>query len=70
MQFNDGIDKISVEFNKFFVLMFGGGEAGLNKVKIKSNNEEESDKITKDEGDMTTNVDGIIRFKGNKIFLN
>lgn len=34
-QFVAGIDKIGVEFNKFFALMFGGGEAKLLRVKPK-----------------------------------
>jgi chromosome segregation ATPase len=46
-QFFAGIDKISVEFNTFFTLMFGGGEASLArvepKVKIKNEDEEGSE---------------------------
>ncbi|MEM9336788.1 MAG: hypothetical protein AAGA35_02960 [Patescibacteria group bacterium] len=34
-QFLSGIDKIATEFNRFFMLMFGGGEAGLKKVSVK-----------------------------------
>jgi len=34
-QFVAGIDKIGVEFNRFFTLMFGGGEAKLVRVKPK-----------------------------------
>ena len=33
-RFSAGIDKISLEFNRFFTLMFGGGGAELNKVKV------------------------------------
>lgn len=33
-RFQSGIDKISLEFNKFFTLMFGGGAAELTKIKI------------------------------------
>lgn len=32
-RFVAGIDKIGVEFNRFFTLMFGGGEAKLERVK-------------------------------------
>ena len=32
--FNEGVTKIGVEFGKFFALMFGGGEASLEKIKI------------------------------------
>jgi chromosome segregation protein len=34
-QFNEGIEKISLEFGKFFTLMFGGGEATLKRVMTK-----------------------------------
>jgi len=34
-QFSAGIEKISSEFNRFFTLMFGGGEAELVRVKAK-----------------------------------
>lgn len=34
-QFVAGIDKIGAEFNRFFALMFGGGEAKLMRVKPK-----------------------------------
>lgn len=33
-RFGSGIDKISLEFNRFFALMFGGGTAELTKMKI------------------------------------
>lgn len=35
-RFGEGITKISAEFNRFFALMFGGGEATLSQVKIES----------------------------------
>ncbi len=35
-QFVSGIEKIGVEFNRFFALMFGGGTALLNRVKPKA----------------------------------
>ncbi len=33
--FSQGIDKIGVEFNRFFILMFGGGSAKIQRVKLK-----------------------------------
>jgi chromosome segregation ATPase len=33
-RFGDGIVKIASEFNRFFSLMFGGGSAGLERVKL------------------------------------
>lgn len=43
-QFVTGIEKISVEFNRFFTLMFGGGSATLSQVRIaKRLNEEDED---------------------------
>ncbi len=41
-QFVVGIEKISSEFNRFFTLMFGGGEAALTKVATKVNEDEEN----------------------------
>lgn len=35
-RFSAGIEKISVEFSRFFALMFGGGTASLNKIQLKS----------------------------------
>lgn len=35
-RFSEGITKISAEFNRFFALMFGGGEATLSQVKIET----------------------------------
>ncbi len=39
-QFVVGIKKISTEFNRFFTLMFGGGEAELVSVTVKNRGEE------------------------------
>ena len=49
-QFVAGIDKISTEFNRFFALMFGGGEAVLERVTIKKPNEDDGETETKEEG--------------------
>ncbi|MCA9366128.1 AAA family ATPase [Candidatus Kaiserbacteria bacterium] len=44
-QFTSGIDKIASEFNRFFVLMFGGGSADLLRVKpkVKKKTEQEDE---------------------------
>lgn len=52
-QFLLGIEKISIEFNRFFTLMFGGGEASLNMVREKVVSEnEDGEEVTeeKEEG--------------------
>lgn len=40
-RFTNGIEKISVEFGRFFALMFGGGEAKLEKVKLANGRKKE-----------------------------
>lgn len=40
-QFAEGVTKISTEFNHFFTLMFGGGEAALERVATKVEDSEE-----------------------------
>jgi chromosome segregation ATPase len=42
-EFIAGIEKIGVEFNRFFALMFGGGEAKLVRVKPKVKKDAEDD---------------------------
>jgi len=49
-QFVTGLDKITVEFNRFFVLMFGGGEAGLELVKPRKKKNDTEDGEEADEG--------------------
>ncbi len=51
-QFVVGIEKISSEFSRFFTLMFGGGEAKLEKVATKNN---EMDENFADEDEATNN---------------
>ncbi len=53
-QFVSGIEKISIEFNRFFSLMFGGGSASLSVVKLKSRNIDEDDG-----GEETTSEEGV-----------
>ena len=51
-QFVSGIEKIDAEFNRFFTLMFGGGKANLERVKLKTNSDEEDgeEKALQEEG--------------------
>ncbi len=42
-QFSIGLEKITKEFNTFFTLMFGGGAASLERVKLKSRSGEEGE---------------------------
>lgn len=44
-EFIAGIDKIAVEFNRFFALMFGGGEAKLVRVKPKIKKETDDEDL-------------------------
>jgi len=52
-QFVVGIEKIALEFNRFFTLMFGGGEAKLERVKLKVSEDEE------DAGGKTLQEEGV-----------
>ena len=50
-QFIMGIDTISKEFNRFFTLMFGGGEALLERVTLKTSTDEHGEEsATAEEG--------------------
>lgn len=57
-QFGEGIEKISTEFNRFFTLMFGGGEAKLLKVA--------SEKVGEGEEDESDSEDSILPEKNTK----
>jgi len=49
-EFKNGLEKINVQFKEFFILMFGGGKAGLNFVKeVKSKKKREDDLSISDE---------------------
>ncbi len=59
-QFSAGIEKISTEFNQFFALMFGGGEAALKRVTTKVEEVEVTEEAeTANEFIPKTNKDGI-----------
>ncbi len=56
-QFILGIDKIGAEFNRFFTLMFGGGEAKLFCVKIQTRKKEGStEEMTELENSQEENI--------------
>ncbi|MCA9361892.1 hypothetical protein KC906_00815, partial [Candidatus Kaiserbacteria bacterium] len=42
-QFSVGVEKITKEFHTFFTLMFGGGSASLERVKLKQRSEDEEE---------------------------
>jgi chromosome segregation protein len=44
-QFATGVDKIATEFNRFFTLMFGGGQAGLERVVIKTRQNDDGEEV-------------------------
>jgi chromosome segregation ATPase len=52
-RFVAGIDKIGTEFNRFFVLMFGGGSAALKRVKPKIKIMNEDGEEVEGEGEET-----------------
>jgi chromosome segregation protein len=58
-EFIAGIDKIGVEFNRFFALMFGGGEAKLLRVKPKV--KKEKDEFGEDVEEVETDDDETIQ---------
>lgn len=62
-QFVAGLDKITAEFNRFFVLMFGGGEASLKRVKpklkVKSDDESPADEEEQDDEEAKAYEEGI-----------
>jgi chromosome segregation protein len=59
-QFGAGLEKISTEFNRFFILMFGGGEAKLERVTTKVEEiEDEEGNVTENNFVPKSNKDGI-----------
>lgn len=49
-RFSVGIEKIGVEFGRFFALMFGGGEATLQKIKLNPRRKQTEEDELSDEG--------------------
>ena len=64
-----GIDKITLEFNRFFVLMFGGGKAELKrfKPKIKKVNEEGVEIENEEESMTEEGVEIIISLPNKRV---
>lgn len=52
-RFVSGIEKITTEFNRFFVLMFGGGSANLKRVKPKIKRVNENGEEIEEDGEET-----------------
>lgn len=50
LEFESGLEKINMQFQKFFELMFGGGNASLKKAKIAARRRKDTDFIIDDEG--------------------
>ncbi len=51
--FVTGVDKINTEFNRFFVLMFGGGSASLKRVKPKIKRINDEGEEIEEDGEQT-----------------
>ena len=68
-RFVAGIDKITLEFNRFFVLMFGGGKAELKRVKpkIKKLNEEGVEMESEEESKTEEGVEIIISLPNKRV---
>ncbi|MFQ5661655.1 MAG: chromosome segregation SMC family protein [Candidatus Paceibacteria bacterium] len=56
-QFKSGIEKINKEFQNFFSLMFGGGEASLSVIKEKKRKKQDTD-ISDIEGELEMEEEG------------
>ncbi len=68
-QFVAGIEKIGTEFNRFFVLMFGGGKAELKRIKpkVKVMNEETGDISSEDEAGSQEGVELDIALPNKRV---
>jgi chromosome segregation ATPase len=65
-----GIDKISVEFNTFFILMFGGGEAALRRVEPKARVRREDDleeEGVEDEGEAEVGIELDVKLPNKRV---
>jgi len=50
LEFELGLEKINIQFQKFFELMFGGGNASLKKAKIAARRRKDTDFIIDEDG--------------------
>ena len=68
-RFVAGIDKITLEFNRFFVLMFGGGKAELKRVKpkIKKLDDEGLELLEEEEDETQEGVEIIISLPNKRV---
>ncbi len=68
IEFNAGVEKINIQFNNFFTLMFGGGKAVLKEVimKKKKSPEEEFD-TSEDENQEEYGIDIAVELPRKKV---
>ncbi len=60
VEFKEGILKINVQFQNFFALMFGGGNAGLNVVREKKRKRKADTDLSLSDEEMARDMDGDI----------
>ncbi len=64
-----GIDKISVEFNTFFTLMFGGGEATLRRIepKVRTQSEDDGAAIVEEDGEAEVGIELDVKLPNKRV---
>jgi chromosome segregation ATPase len=65
-QFAAGLEKITKEFNTFFTLMFGGGAAALERVKLKTKGGEEEGEVV-DESEVQEGVEITLSLPNKRV---
>ncbi len=63
-QFTEGVQKINKEFNNFFGLMFGGGNASVHVIKQERKKKEDTDSLLLDEADLSSLSDEVEEEEG------
>lgn len=66
-EFNEGIKKINDQFNEFFALMFGGGQAKLNVVKQEKRRRKSEDDDPDEEAETEDGVEIVVNLPRKKI---